>query len=152
MQDGRLRLKDSPPLICTAAATPNEDVSHVVERCITKMYKSGRQWHDWLLHPDSKPNVPVEGQHFTARLPTIYGFVVKNSVLAIMTWDSSLGDEEGLAKPVRTIGTYDWNIVGQDVWHAIAVGIVECKARTYLMELDQEGLLGEDRVESDPDL
>ena len=78
--------------------------------------------------------------------------MIKYSVLALMTWDSGLGDEEGLAKPVRTIGTYDWNIVGQDVWHALAVGIVECQARAYLMELDREGLLGEDRVESDPDL
>lgn len=152
MQDGHLRLKGSPPLICIAAAAANEDVAHVVERCIQKMYTAGRQWRHWLMDENTTTDASQETQPFAARLPTIYGYVVKFSVLAIMTWDSSLGDEEGIAKPVRTLGTYDWKIEGQDVWHALAVGIVECKARGYLMELDREGLLGEDRVASDPDL
>ena len=145
-------MKENPPLICTTAANANEDVAHVVERCIHKMYKAGRQWRHWLSDENSGSDVSPERQQFAARLPTIYGFVIKYSVLAIMTWDSSLGDEESVVKPVRTIGTYDWKVVGQDVWHALAVGIVECKARNYLMELDKEGLLGENRVESDPDL
>lgn len=152
MQDGHLRLKGSPPLICVAAAAANEDVAHVVERCIHKMYRAGRQWRHWLIEESTDSDVCSDGRQFAARLPTVYGYVVKYSVLAIMTWDSCLGDEEGIAKPVRTIGTYDWKIEGQDVWHALAVGIVECKARKYLLELDRARLLGEDRVESDPDL
>lgn len=155
MQDGHLRLKGCPPLICVAAAAANEDVGQVVERCVHKMYKAGDQWCNWLAEYDSQSEVSPERQQqrqSAAPLPTIYGYVVKHSVLAIMTWDSCYGDEESVAKPVRTIGTYDWKIEGQDVWHALAVAIVECKARDYLMKLDEEGLLGTDRVESDPDL
>ena len=125
------------------------------------MYQSGDAWRQWLLRAQSQQqqlasnrknsrkgaNKSSEGG-FAAPLPTIYGFLVKSSILAIMSWDSSLGEEGG----VRTLGTYDWNVVGQDVWHALAVGIVEARARRYLMDLEKKGLLGRDREESDPDL
>lgn len=152
LQDAQLRLKENPPLICTVAAAANEDSVHVAERCEQRMYRAGRQWRDWLLEQAAGSDDSMESPQFAARLPTIYGFVIKHSVLTIMTWDSSLGDENGIAKPVRPIGSYDWKIAGQDVWHALAVGIVECKARNYLMDLDGQGLLGSDCSESDPDL
>ena len=56
-------------------------------------------------------------------------------------------------KPIRTLGTYDFSIAGQDVWHALAVAIVMIRARNFLMHLDKEGELGPEIVDygSDPD-
>ena len=80
-------------------------------------------------------------------MPTLFGFVIKYSVVAIVTCDSSIP-----RKPIRTLITCDWKIMGQGVWHALAVAITMVRARNYLMELNEEGELGEDIEESDPDL
>lgn len=64
-----------------------------------------------------------------------------------MTCDSRIPN-----KPINAIATYDWNKGnGQDVWQAFGVAITVCKARNWLIRLDGEGGLGEERVESDPD-
>ena len=80
-------------------------------------------------------------------MPTLFGFVIKYSVVAIVTCDSSIPK-----KPIRTLGTFDWKIVGQDVWHALALAITMVSARNFLVQLDEEGGLGEEIEESDPDL
>ena len=80
-------------------------------------------------------------------MPTLYGFVIKYTVVAVVTCDSSVPK-----KPIRALATYDWNKGhGQDVWQAFGVAITIVAARNYLMKLDEEGGLGEDLVESDPD-
>ena len=92
------------------------------------------------------------------RPPVLYAFVVKYSVLAIVSWDPSSPSPENIpppvdaGKPVRVLGTYDWNEVGQDVWHALAVALVECKARDTLIEMAERRELGEVVIEDDPDL
>ena len=121
-----------------------------------------------------------EGTREGRQPPVLYGFVVKYSVLAITSWDPSplpipvaddddiraqekndagrrragkeSGNSQSQFKPVRTLGTYNWKTVGHDVWHALAVGVVECKARNELVRMAERGELGEDVVESDPDL
>lgn len=81
-------------------------------------------------------------------MPTLYGFVLKYSVLAIVTYDASVPK-----KAIRTLGTFDWKVGAQDVWHALAVAIVMVRARDYLLQLEREGELGEEITElSDPDL
>ena len=64
-----------------------------------------------------------------------------------MTCDSSVPK-----KPIRALATYDWNKGDdQDVWQAFGVALTIVAARNYLMKLDEEGELGDDIVESDPD-
>lgn len=76
------------------------------------------------------------------------GFVIKYSVVAIVTCDSRVP-----GNPIRTLGTFDFKVVGQDVWHALAVSIAMVRGRNYLMQLDGEGELGPEVVDegSDPD-
>ena len=55
-------------------------------------------------------------------------------------------------KPVRTLETLNFQLDGSDVWQALAISIVCVKARNKLMQLDQEGHIGEDIPDdSDPD-
>ena len=133
-------------------------------------------------------NLPATGE-----LPLLYAFIVKSSLLAIVTWDpnprtedttqadkttspapsdlstnklskrrtnqkdpsethkpcapSSPSIDRADSRPVRMLGTYDWALIGQDVWHALAVAIVECKARNDLMRMDENGWLRDEREE-----
>lgn len=89
-----------------------------------------------------------EHQEFTHELPTLTGFVIKYSIVAIVTCDSRVP-----GNPIRTLGTFDFKVVGQDVWHALAVSIAMIRGRNYLMRLDEEGELGPEVVDygSDPD-
>lgn len=160
LRDGNLRHKRFTPLIVTVVARPNESPAHVFDRCHARLRKNGRRW---------RRRSSVSGHPACDRLPTLYGVVVKYSVMAIVSWDpndptrggsgssvsSTSTDDlkmDSTLNPVRTLGTYNWKTVGHDVWHALAVGVVECKARNYLMALAAKGELGEDIVESDPDL
>lgn len=52
------------------------------------------------------------------------------------------------------MGTYDFAIEEQDVWHAFSAAIVMMKAREYLVGLKENGQLGdpmEDEEETDVD-
>ena len=74
--------------------------------------------------------------------------MIKYSIVAIVTYDSRV-----LGNPIRTLGTFDFKVIGQDVWHALAISIAMIRGRNYLMRLDAEGELGPEVVDygSDPD-
>ena len=74
--------------------------------------------------------------------------MIKYSIVAIVTCDSRVP-----GNPIRTLGTFDFKVIGQDVWHALAISIAMIRARNYLMELDEEGELGPEVIDygSDPD-
>lgn len=86
---------------------------------------------------------------YTHALPTLFGFVIKYTVVAIVTCDASVP-----GCPIRTLHTGDWKVIGQNVWHAIAVATAFVRQRNYLMRLDAEGELGPEVLEQgdDPDL
>ena len=151
MRDAGLHLKNlklMPPIICIVAAKMGETTNHVVERCQKEMAKAGNKWAKVLARPSVGPSWE---RTFAKPGPTIYGITVKYGVMCFLSFDPNMGAPELGGKPVRLIGTYNWEIMEQDVWHALAVAIVACKARNCLMELNAEELLGPDRVESDRD-
>ena len=117
----------------------------MVTRVTDQLYSLAAQYRDKWRHPSCCPNSKI--QDYTHDLPTLYGIIIKYSVVAIVTCDASVPD-----KPIRTMATYDWNKgAGQDVWRAFAVAITVVRARDYLVGLDEEGELGEEIEESDPD-
>ena len=80
-------------------------------------------------------------------MPTLFGFFVKYTVVAIVTLDTGMP-----RKPIRTVHTADWKVNKQECWNAMAVAIAFVRQRDYLMQLDREGELGpEVHDESDPD-
>ena len=81
-------------------------------------------------------------------MPTLVGFVVKFTVSAIVVLDSRFPK-----CPIHVLHTGDWNVVGQEAWHAMAIGIAFVRQRDWLMGLDEEGELGEEIIDegSDPD-
>lgn len=110
-----------------------------------KLHCLGRQYRDKWRHPDFEE--ADMDQEYTHEMPTLYGFVVKYSVVAIVTYDSSVP-----GKAIRTLSTLDFQKVGQDVWQALAIAIVVIKGRNYLKQLEEEQELGEEiDDESDPD-
>lgn len=138
--------KDHIPVIAIASAKGQETVQSVVGRVTDQLHSLGRQYRDKWRHPDSHES--EERQEFTHELPTLTGFVIKYSVVAIVTYDSRVPGD-----PIRTLGTFDFKVIGQDVWHALAVSIAMIRGRNYLMQLDGEGELGPEIVDygSDPD-
>ncbi len=145
LMDGGLAYKPHIPLTTISAARPSEPVQRVVDRVTTQLYALGDQYRTKWRHPDCK--ISDSKQIYTHNLPTLYGFVVISSVVAVVTNDSSVK-----GKPVRTLATYDFKHLGQDVWNALAIGIVVVKARNYLLQLEKEGEIGEEVIdEEDPD-
>lgn len=143
---GNLQYKAHIPPIAIASANPNESVESVVLRITDKLHAQGRRYRNQWRHPDCDEK--DEKQVYMHPLPTLFGFVVKYTVVAVVTWDCSSQE-----KPVRTLGTYNFGKLGYDVWNAIAVSIVMVRARNYLMGLDDEGELGGEirDLGSDPD-
>ena len=142
--DANVHRKDFIPVIAIATAKGQESVDSVVGRVTDQLHSLGRQYRDkWRRLPGSKGS-----KEFTHALPTLTGFVIKYSVVAIVTCDSRVP-----GSPIRTLGTFDFKVVGQDVWHALAVAIAMIRGRNYLMKLNAEGELGPEVVDysSDPD-
>lgn len=138
--------KDHIPVIAIASAKGHETVESVVSRVTDQLHSLGRQYRDKWQRTNSQ--MSDECQEFAHELPTLTGFVIKYSIVAIVTCDSRVP-----GNPIRTLGTFDFKVVGQDVWHALAISIAMIRGRNYLMQLDQEGELGPEVVDygSDPD-
>ncbi|CAD6567468.1 MAG: hypothetical protein ASARMPREDX12_001006 [Alectoria sarmentosa] len=144
--DGNVQHKEHIPVIAIASAKGQETVESVVGRVTDQLHSLGRQYRDkWRC---ANPHKSEEHQKFTHELPTLTGFVIKYSIVAIVTCDSRVP-----GNPIRTLGTFDFKVVGQDVWHALAVSIAMIRGRNYLMQLDEQGELGPEVVDygSDPD-
>lgn len=152
--DANVHHKDFIPVVAIATAKGQESVESVVGRVTDQLHSLARQyrdkWRRYRLLPGSSSNSKgsSEEEEFTHELPTLTGFVIKYSVVAIVTCDSRVP-----GSPIRTLGTFDFKVVGQDVWHALAVAIAMVRGRNYLMQLDTEGELGPEVVDysSDPD-
>lgn len=144
--DAKVQHKDHIPVIAIASAKGQETVESVVSRVTDQLHSLGRQYRDKWRQPSSRDG--DEDQKFTHQLPTLTGFVIKYSIVAIVTCDSRLP-----GNPIRTLGTFDFKVIGQDVWHALAISIAMIQGRNYLMQLDEEGELGPEVVNygSDPD-
>ena len=145
LRDSKLIRKPHLDLIIVATAKPRESVQDLVQRISDKLYSLGREWRNRWRNPDCKED--DQHQTYTHDLPTLYGFIVKYSVVAVVTSDS-----RAPYKPIRTLVTLDFQLLGQDVWHALAISIICVKARNYLLQLEQEGHIGEEVPDdSDPD-
>lgn len=144
--DGKVQHKDHIPVIAIASAKGQETVESVVGRITDQLHSLGRQYRDKWRHPSSHES--DEHQEFTHELPTLTGFVIKYSIVAIVTCDIRVA-----GNPIRTLGTFDFKVIGQDVWHALAISIAMIRGRNYLMQLDEEGELGPEVIDygSDPD-
>ena len=139
LADANVQHKDFIPVIAVAAAKGHESVESVVGRVTDQLHSLSRQYRD-------KWSDPHRG--FVHELPTLTGFVIKYSIVAVVTCDCRVA-----GSPIRTLGTFDFKVIGQDVWHALAVSIAMIRGRNYLMQLDAEGELGPEIVDdgSDPD-
>ena len=67
---------------------------------------------------------------YVPALPTLVGFVVAHTVVAVVTYDAAMEKGE-----VRNLATFDFSEVGQDVWNAVAVGLVVVWVRDWLVGL-----------------
>lgn len=142
IQDANLQRTPHIPLMAIAAAGPNETVKSVIARLEDQLHDMGRKYRHLFRSKKS------QGERiYKHELPTFYGIMIKYSVVAFMTWDST---KEG--QPVRNIGVFDLKRKGQDVWHGLAIAILVIRVRNQLIELRRQGWIGDELVdEDDPD-
>lgn len=138
MRDAGLDKTEHIPAIAIATAAPKESVAGVVGRVTDQLHHMGSRYRSrWLDRARSTETDSV--QYYVHDLPTLYGVVIKYSVVSLVTYD--------VAKPgqaVRCLGTYNFQKEGQDIWHALAVSIIFIRARDYLMDLREEEELGDE--------
>ena len=84
-------------------------------------------------------------EEFEHELPTLYGLVIANTIVAIVSYNVAVP-----RKDLRTIAIFDFGDNDQDVWNAFAVAIVVVTVRNFLMGLEWEDKV--EVVEEDPDL
>ena len=145
MRDAGLSKTKHIPAIVIATAAPSESVANVVGRITDQLHNIGNQYRSlWLDDKRSSPS--DEWQYYVHDLPTLYGVVIKFSVVSFLTYDVTVPGQA-----VRCVGSYNFQKEGQDVWHALALSIIFIRARNYLMELKEEGELGEEIDSDSPD-
>jgi hypothetical protein len=147
MQDAGLSKTKHIPAITIATAVPKESVASVVGRVTDQLHSLGNQYRAlWLDRERCSESDDV--QYYVHDLPTLYGVVIKDSVVSFVTYDVAMPGQA-----VRCLGVYNFKKEGQDVWHALAVSILFIRARNYLMELEKEGELGDviEEDSTDPD-
>jgi len=146
LADAKLEHKAHIPVTAIVRAKPNEPTESALNRLTDALRDLGRQYRDKWRHPKFKES--DNNQIFTHPMPTLVGFLVKYTVSAIVSLDSSVP-----RNPVRTLHTGDWSVVNQDAWHAMAIAIAFAQQKEYLMKLDAEGELGPevDDEGDDPD-
>ena len=121
MRDSKLYNREHIPILSITCATD-------------RVHALGREYRDmWRLGKSNEAGV----EYYCHELPTIFGIVIKYTVVQFITYDASCP-----GKVVRNMGTWDFARYGQEVWNALAVAEYMCCARNYLMGLDDEGLLG----------
>lgn len=142
LQDANLIRTPHIPLLAICSAVPHETVVSVVARLTDKLHDLGRQYRE-LFRGKNKQGQDV----YKHKLPTFFGIMVKYSIVAFFTWDSSK-----LKAPTRTIGMFDMRQRGQDVWHVLAISILMVKVRNNLLALRKRGWIGVEEVkDDDPD-
>lgn len=155
MRDAGLDSSEHIPVVSIVPARPDEPVSDVVARLTDELQERGRQYRiKWLEdeestnqpnkknntdggNDDDSNNVKNKSPVFKRDLPTLYGIVIKYSVLAFVTYDVANPDRE-----VKSLALFDFQHHGQDVWHALSIAILMVRARDHLMRLRDEGELG----------
>lgn len=156
MKDAGLDSIEHIPIVSIVAARPDEPVSDVVARLTNELQERGRQYRTKWLEGEKSASQPNdeddddddgggddddndknENPVFKRDLPTLYGIVIKYSVLAFVTYDVANPDRE-----VKSLALFDFQHHGQDVWHALSIAILMVRARDYLMRLRDEGELG----------
>lgn len=161
MKDAGLDSGEHIPIVSIVPARPDEPVSDVVARLTNELQERGRQYRTKWLEDEESTNKPnktnntddgVDDENgsdddntndknkspvFKRDLPTLYGIVIKYSVLAFVTYDVANPDRE-----VKSLALFDFQHHGQDVWHALSIAILMIRARDYLMRLRDEGELG----------
>lgn len=149
MKDAGLDSIEHIPIVSIVAARPGEPVSDVVARLTNELQERGRQYRTKWLEGEKSASQPNnddgddddndknENPVFKRDLPTLYGIVIKYSVLAFVTYDVANPDRE-----VKSLALFDFQHHGQDVWHALSIAVLMVRARDYLMRLRDEGELG----------
>ncbi len=150
MKDAGLAHIKHIPVVAIVAARPNETVTSVVERLTEKLEEQGRQYRaQWGFDEASHD----QSREFRYELPTLYGIVIKYTVISFITYDAANPD-----RPVKSLALFDFQHKGQDVWHGLAIAILLIHARNYLLHLKERGELGgeiskiDESSDDDPDV
>lgn len=137
IEDARLSNVEHIPALSIAAALPDESVASVVGRLTDQMHDRGNQYRAlWL--DETLCTVYDNEQYYFHDLPTLYGVTINYTIVSFLTYD--------VAKPgqsLKCLASFNFQQAGQDVWNALAVSILFIRARDYLIELENEGELGE---------
>lgn len=144
--DADLKAMKPIPTIAIATAAPEESVISVVGRITDQLHDIGADYRARWIDENSSDE---DEQSYVHDLPTLYGIVIKHTLVSVVTHDTVF--PEGA---VKCLGVFDFQNAGQDVWHALAVSIVFIRARNDLLLLKAEGEYEEPEERSpidDPD-
>lgn len=131
MTDAEINTMEYIPSICVATAAPGESVTSVVGRITDQLHEVGSQYRTrWI---DEEHSDEFE-QFYVHDLPTLWGIVIKHSLVSVVTHDTIHP-----RKAVKCLGVFDLQKGGQDVWHALAIAIIFNRARNDLLMLKAEG-------------
>ena len=137
IEDAGLSNIEHIPALSIAAANPDESVASVIGRLTDQVHDRGNQYRALWLDED-RCTVYDNEQYYFHDLPTLYGVAINYTIVSFLTYD--------VAKPgeaLKCLASFNFQQVGQDVWNALAISILFIRARNYLLELEDEGELGE---------
>ncbi|MCJ1369102.1 hypothetical protein MMC20_000310 [Loxospora ochrophaea] len=132
IKDAGLENKDYIPALTVATSVHNESVRGAVERVTKRLHALGNRYRQaWRITDAERKEDPErwEGLKYRYDPPTLFGIVIKSTVVAFVSYNSRI---EG--KEVRSIATFNFGAFQQDVWNGLAVAILVVTVRAFLVK------------------
>ena len=129
-RDGNLQDEQYLDVVVICGAKAGESAHNVAQRASGKMRMLGQEWRERL---ERRKGSLRAGE--APACPTIFGFVVKYSVVSVLSHDAASAQS-----PVRTLAQMNHNLEGIDVWHAFTISLVCIQARNRLLQMEAHGI------------
>ncbi|KAK6001111.1 hypothetical protein QM012_003194 [Aureobasidium pullulans] len=117
------------PFIEIHTGTRDEDVNALQD---TLLLRLSNLYKHWLSPSDQAPKRPAPfirpADDDLNQPPPLYGILVSHTLLGIVAFVPGAEDSDSIGYP-RTVGVFDFNVVGYDVWTSLALALLVIHVR-----------------------
>jgi hypothetical protein len=143
--DGGYDNKRIPPFLVVHSAHDSPSAGLVIDQMLAALAVKHRQR---LAHPNAgERDENGDIRMFTVRPPVLWGIVVIQSFVVMVSWDSGASPEQTTS---TNVAQFDFNKADMDVWNAYAIAIMCVMIRNKMMEVADE-FESDNEVQEDPD-
>lgn len=117
------------PFIEIHTGTRDEDVSALQDTLLLRLSNLHKHWLSPSDQAPKRPDPFIRPADDTLdQPPPLYGILVSHTLLGIVAFMPGAEDSDSIGY-LRTVGVFDFNVVGYDVWTSLALALLVVHAR-----------------------